>query len=68
MCRSGRSGNKEDPVQDKVREAIVEELQRQAKENPDLKVEVKDDALTVQGKVDLDALSFVVVGAVAGGP
>ena len=57
-------------MEDQVREAIVEELQRQA-EAGDGKLTLKpegNDLLTVQGRVNLDELAMAVVGAVAGGP
>lgn len=57
-------------LEEKVREAIVSELQRQAAEGRDrLKLgEPKGDLLRVEGLVDLEALATAVVGSVAGGP
>lgn len=54
-------------AQSKARDAIVTELRRQSDENG-LNVEVHDDALELDGHVDLGALSAAVVGAIAGGP
>lgn len=57
-------------MEQQVRDAIVAELQRQAAaEERGLKVEASaEGVLTVHGPVDLEELSMVVVGAVAGGP
>lgn len=57
-------------LEEKVREAIVSELQRQAAEGRDrLKLgEPEGDVLRIEGAVDLEALAAAVVGAVAGGP
>jgi hypothetical protein len=55
-------------LDEKLREAIVGELKRQAAENPQsLRVSASQDLL-VNGKLDLDALIMVIVGSVAGGP
>ncbi len=51
-----------------VAEAIRTELERQAEQVPDLSVDGGDGALTIHGRVDLEALAMVVVGTVAGGP
>ena len=57
-------------MEQQVRDAIVAELKRQAEAGDrGLKVEESEEGvLTVQGAVDLEELSMVVVGAVAGGP
>lgn len=55
-------------MQDKVREAIREELARQAADNDKLSVKVEGDRLVIHGPVDLESLSFVVVTGLAGGP
>ncbi|WP_158671219.1 hypothetical protein [Bradyrhizobium guangdongense] len=61
-------------LEEKLKEAIVGELQRQAAERPQsLKIQGAGDAqsseeLTVNGNVDLGALVMVVAGSVAGGP
>ena len=52
----------------KVRDAIVDELKRQAADGRGLTVEPGEGAAEVQGRVDLEALAMAVVGAVAGGP
>jgi hypothetical protein len=55
-------------LEEKLKEAIVAELQRQADNNPEaLHIERSSD-LVVRGKIDLDALVMVVAGSVAGGP
>lgn len=49
--------------------AVVEELERQAAENPSkLSVRRTGDKLTVDGEIDVDALVMVVVGSMTGGP
>ena len=55
-------------MEEKVRNAIIEELTRQAAEAPDLNLRVEDPGIIVHGPVDLDALVMVVLGAMAGGP
>jgi hypothetical protein len=52
----------------KLREAIVGELQRQAADNPQSLTVSASRGLVVNGKIDLDALVMVVAGSVAGGP
>lgn len=55
-------------LEEKLKEAIVEELKRQAANDPQsLSVDNADD-LVVKGKVNLDDLTMVIAGAVAGGP
>ena len=58
-------------LEEKLKEAIVAELKRQAANNPQsLSVDNADNAdnLVVKGKIDLDDLVMVIAGAVAGGP
>ncbi|MCK1384903.1 hypothetical protein [Bradyrhizobium sp. 21] len=61
-------------LEEKLTEAVIGELQRQAANRPQsLKVERPDDAegseeLIVNGKIDLAALVMVIAGSVAGGP
>jgi hypothetical protein len=55
-------------LEEKLKEAIVAELKRQAANDPQsLRIE-SSDGLVVEGKVDLDDLAMVIAGAVAGGP
>jgi hypothetical protein len=58
-------------MEDKVREAIVDELNRQVAEEAG-RLQVRptgdEDFLIVEGRVDLEALAMHVVGAVSGGP
>jgi predicted regulator of Ras-like GTPase activity (Roadblock/LC7/MglB family) len=55
-------------LEEKLKEAIVAELKRQAANDPhSLRVE-SSDGLVVEGKIDLDDLAMVIAGAVAGGP
>jgi hypothetical protein len=54
--------------EEKLKEAIVGELERQAADQPEsLKVNSSGD-LVVNGKIDIDALAMAVAGAMAGGP
>ena len=54
--------------EEKLKEVIVGELERQAADKPQsLKVNNSGD-LVVNGKIDIDALAMVVAGAMAGGP
>ncbi|MBR0839217.1 hypothetical protein JQ607_03330 [Bradyrhizobium liaoningense] len=61
-------------LEEKLKEAIIGELQRQAADRPQsLKVQGSDAAkgseeLTVNGRIDLGALAMVIAGSVAGGP
>jgi 5-formyltetrahydrofolate cyclo-ligase len=49
--------------------AVIEELERQAAENPSkLRVRRVGDTISVDGEIDVDALVMVVVGSMAGGP
>ena len=55
-------------LEEKLKEAIVAELKRQAANDPkSLSVE-QSDSLIVNGRIDLDDLTMVIAGAVAGGP
>ncbi|MEK9279876.1 MULTISPECIES: hypothetical protein [unclassified Bradyrhizobium] len=55
--------------EEKLKEAIIGELQRQAANRPQsLKVEGSEEELIVNGKIDLEALVMVIAGSVAGGP
>jgi hypothetical protein len=55
-------------LEQKLKEAIVAELKRQAANDPkSLSVKQSDD-LVVNGKIDLDDLAMVIAGAMAGGP
>jgi hypothetical protein len=55
-------------LEEKLKEAIVAELERQAANDPQsLSIEASED-LVINGKVDLDDLAMVIAGAVAGGP
>ncbi|MDB5623375.1 MAG: hypothetical protein JWR39_1938 [Devosia sp.] len=56
-------------IEDKLRETIVGELQRQASNKPgNLKVSSQADRLRVEGEINLDELVMAVLGSVAGGP
>ncbi|PAY04824.1 hypothetical protein CK489_36575 [Bradyrhizobium sp. UFLA03-84] len=55
-------------LEEKLREAIIGELERQAANRPDeLRVRAAAD-LSVSGTVELDALVMVTAGSVTGGP
>lgn len=54
-------------LEEKLKEAIVAELKRQAADNPQsLRIE-SSEKLVVNGQIDLDALVMVIAGSVAGG-
>lgn len=55
-------------MEQQVREAIVQELRRQSENEGGPSVEGEQRTFTVNGPIDLEALSMAVVGAVAGGP
>lgn len=55
-------------MEQQVREAILDELTRQAEAGGAQVSPEGEGAVTVQGRVDLEALAMAVVGAVAGGP
>ena len=55
-------------MEDLVRDAIMAELKRQA-ETGGLRVGTEEEGgVSLDGRVDLEALAMAVVGAVAGGP
>lgn len=55
-------------LEEKLKEAIVAELKRQAANDPQsLRIDDSED-LIVKGRIDLDDLTMVIAGAVAGGP
>jgi hypothetical protein len=65
---SGRTGGGFPMLEEKLREAIIGELQRQAANEPQsLRVE-DSNGLVVNGKIDIDDLVMVIAGSVAGGP
>jgi hypothetical protein len=62
-------GNGETPMlEEKLKEAIVAELKRQAADNPQSLTIESSEKLVVNGQIDLDALVMVIAGSVAGGP
>jgi hypothetical protein len=55
-------------LQEKLKEAIISELKRQAANSPRL-LQVDDSKeLIVKGKINIDELVLVIAGSVAGGP
>jgi hypothetical protein len=55
-------------LEEKLKEAIVSELKRQAANSPRL-LQVDDSKeFVVKGKINLDELVMVIAGSVAGGP
>lgn len=57
------------PLQQKAATAVIEELERQAAEQPDkLRVTRNGQSVKVNGNIDIDGLVMVIVGAMAGGP
>jgi hypothetical protein len=55
-------------LEEKLKEAIVAELKRQAANDPQSLSVESSEGLVVEGKIDLDDLAMVIAGAVAGGP
>lgn len=56
-------------MENQIREAIITELSRQSElPESDLEFEADDTRPTVHGTIDLDALVFVIMGSLAGGP
>ena len=56
-------------IEAKAANAVIEELERQAAEDPQrLNVRRQGDQLDVRGVIDVDAVVMVVVGSMAGGP
>lgn len=54
-------------MEEKVREAIVTELERQTEANPSkLRISMRDEKLVADGEIDLDGLAMAIV--VAGAP
>ena len=59
----------EQPLEAKATTGAIEELERQAAENPSkLKVQRDGGKTIVHGEIDVDAIVMVVVGSMAGGP
>jgi hypothetical protein len=55
-------------LEEKLKEAIISELKRQAANSP-RSLQVDDSKeLVVKGKIDIDELVMAIAGAVAGGP
>jgi hypothetical protein len=55
-------------LEQKLKEAIVAELKRQAANDPQSLSIDSSDGLVVEGKINLEDLVMVIAGAVAGGP
>ncbi|MEH2507713.1 hypothetical protein V1290_006524 [Bradyrhizobium sp. AZCC 1578] len=53
---------------EKLKEAIVAELKRQAANDPRALSIDDSEGLVVKGRIDLDDLTMVIAGAAAGGP
>ncbi|MER9332863.1 hypothetical protein NKJ06_02400 [Mesorhizobium sp. M0293] len=65
----GASVMKGQPLEAKAIAGVIEELERQAAENPSkLKVRRHDETIVINGEIDVDALVMVGVGSMAGGP
>lgn len=60
---------REEEMENQIRDAILTELQRQSEDpDQDLRFSRSESGLVVEGEIDLDALVFVIVGSLAGGP
>jgi hypothetical protein len=55
-------------LEEKIAEAIVDELLRQAAADPTLLSVDRADGIRVTGTIDVDALATAIAGSVAGGP
>lgn len=56
-------------IQEHIRQAIIEELQRQADNSGGaLTARMEGDKVMIEGPVDLDELIMVIAGSLAGGP
>lgn len=57
-------------IEDKVREAILAELRRQAEAGQQgLRIDAREaETMTIEGRVNLDELTMAIVGSLAGGP
>jgi hypothetical protein len=57
------------PLDDNIRDAIVDELSRQAENSGSaLKVDLSGEQLIIHGAVNIDDLVMVIAGSLAGGP
>jgi hypothetical protein len=56
-------------IHDHIRDAIVDELQRQSENSGSaLSVDLNDERLVINGPINLDDLVMVIAGSLAGGP
>lgn len=55
-------------LEEKLKEAIIGELKRQAANRPQSLTVEGTEELVVNGKIDLSELVMVIAGSVAGGP
>ena len=56
-------------MEERVRDVLVAELERQAEESAGALTVSRDaEALVVNGRMDLETLAMAIVGALAGGP
>ena len=55
-------------LEEKIAEAIVDELLRQAAAHPETLCVQSTRELQVNGKIDVQALAMAIAGSVAGGP
>ena len=57
-------------LEDRVREALIAELQRQSEAGEkELKLALNDPVfLRIEGPINLDELTMAIVGSLAGGP
>ena len=55
-------------MEDQLREAIIDELKRQAEISSELEMRQDGNRTVINGPIDVDAIVMVVAGSIAGGP
>ena len=55
-------------MEDQLKEAIIDELRRQAEISSELEMRQDDNRVVLNGPIDVDAIVMVVAGSIAGGP
>ncbi|WP_375263538.1 hypothetical protein [Palleronia sp.] len=55
-------------MEEQLREAIIDELKRQAENSSELEIRQDGNRIVIIGAIDVDAIVMVVAGSIAGGP